>query len=194
MCRGAHIAHEMAIRLKQEGQEVALVGILDTWVLENTYNSFWYLEYYYRRLKSLRRLGLREQLEFLKKKAKGMASRFGSWAKTAPSENSAALSKNPHEVYFPGEKFVPTTYAGPVTVFRVRKQPLNRIRDAQLGWHSIAAGGVDLHFIPGKHGTVLREPNVQGLAEELKKCLLTESANEADTLPTGTGRSAALVS
>src|SRR6185369_5370406 len=45
LCRGAHIAYEMARRLEQQGKEVALLGIIDTWVMENTYNKFWLLHH-----------------------------------------------------------------------------------------------------------------------------------------------------
>src|SRR6185503_14859779 len=36
MCRGAHIAFEMATQLKAQGETVSLLAILDTWVMENT--------------------------------------------------------------------------------------------------------------------------------------------------------------
>ena len=74
-------------------------------------------------------------------------------------------------IYFPGPEFVPRTYDGKIRVFRARRQPLDRIRDRELGWGKLALGGVDVHIVPGDHGTVLEEANVAGLAEELKKCL-----------------------
>jgi thioesterase domain-containing protein len=184
-CRGAQIAHEMARSLQQAGQTVALLGVLDTWVLENTYNKFLYVEYYYRRIRSLLRHGLKDTLAFIRDKAQrprmpsrepSDASQFGSFLLEPTS--SAVRLKNPmREVYFPDSSFVPRIYPGKITVFRVRRQPLNRIRDAQLGWGKMAGGGVDVRVIPGKHDTVLREPNVQGVAAELRKCLL---ANQAD--------------
>ena len=175
MCRGAHIAFEMARRLENQGESVTLVGIFDTWVIENTYNRLLFLgEYYFDRLASLLRLGLRDQLDFIKGKERTANGNAGDDAPEA-SENAAAKQKNPYEVYFPGPDFAPKTYPGRITVFRTKRQPLNRIRDAQLGWGRLADGVVDVHVIPGKHGNLLREPNVQGLAEELKKCLLEKS-------------------
>jgi aspartate racemase len=177
MCRGAHIAFEMARRLEQEGETVALVGILDTWVLENTYNRLLFVEYYLRRLTSLLRRGRVDQSPSSKEKAD--ANGNARDPTTATAERTGAIHKNPmYEVYFPGADFVPKTYPGRVTVFRARRQPLNRIRDAQLGWGTLAEGGVGVHIIPGKHGNVLREPNVQGLAGELKKCLLLNRTEE----------------
>jgi amino acid adenylation domain-containing protein len=194
MCRGAHIAYEIARRLENDGQKVALLGILDTWVLENTYSYYWYVEHYGRQLSSFLHIGLRNQLAFIRKKAQ---DRLGNSREAVGQvQTSRPRNINPlHETYFPGAKFVPPTYRGPIAVFRVRRQPLNRIRDRQLGWGRLTRGGVELHTVLGKHLTLLQEPYVRGLAEELKKCLLTESANEADNLGMHPdGRSAALVS
>jgi len=175
LCRGAHIAYEMARRLEREGQEVALLGIIDTWVMENTYNYFWHLEYYASRLLWLTVLGLRKQLSFIKKKAQGVLRNIGDQTSTFVPADSAEHKEKPIEVYFPGPDFVPTTYEGRIAVFRARRQPRNRIRDPHLGWGKLARGGVDVHFIPGGHNSVLKEPHVQGLAAELKKCLRQQS-------------------
>jgi hypothetical protein len=62
MCRGAHIAYEMACRLQEQGETVSLLGVLDTFVMENTYNYFWYLEHYARRLRFWLRLPARRKI------------------------------------------------------------------------------------------------------------------------------------
>jgi aspartate racemase len=170
LCRGAHIAYEMARRLEQEGQHVAFLGILDTWVGENTYNHFWYVEQYWIRLVCLARIGMRGKLSFIKKKTRDALTNLGNRISGA---DSAKAKRNPlHELYFPGPDFVPRTYGGRIAVFPVREQPRNRIRDPQLGWGRLARGGVDVHIIPGGHASLLKEPHVQGLAAELKKHLL----------------------
>ena len=173
LCRGAHIAFEMARRLQATGEIVGFVGILDTWVLENTYNRFLFVEYYFRRLVSLLRLRPHEQLRQIGKKLQGRSDSSQSGGQ-ATTTGAGQQSRNPVlAVYFPGPDFVPRTFAGRVAVFRARKQPLNRIRDKELGWGKLAEGGVDLHYVPGKHGaSVLSEPNVQVLAEAMKKYLV----------------------
>jgi thioesterase domain-containing protein/acyl carrier protein len=169
LCRGAHIAFEMARRLELEGHKIAFLGIIDTWVMENTYNYFWHVEYYARRLGWLTLRGLKKQLSFVKKKG-------GPVDKTADrlpiiTAESAGPNQKLVKVYFPGPDYVPTRYGGRIVLFRARRQPHNRIRDLHLGWSKLARGGVDVHFIPGDHGSVLKEPHVQGLAAELKKYL-----------------------
>jgi amino acid adenylation domain-containing protein len=172
MCRGAHIAFEMARRLRKENEEVAFVGILDTWVLENTYNKFLYVGYYARRIRSSLKLGFRDQIELLRKKAGGQSEQTAQ-AETSGAKETTTELANPMHAYFPGPDFQPKTYAGRVGVFRTRTQPLNRIRDKSLGWGKLAEGGVDIHYVPGRHGaSVLREPHVQVLAAEIKKYLV----------------------
>jgi amino acid adenylation domain-containing protein len=169
LCRGAHIAYEMARRLEQDGQEVVFVGILDTWVLENTYNRFLYLEHYTGRLRSFLREILSEQLSFLTRRAGN--AKLPERPTRVTTESVTTKRRNPRSVYFPGPDFVPKDYNGRITVFRVQRQPLNRIRDRQLGWGRLARGGVDVHIVPGGHVTFLQEPYVRQLAEEIKKCL-----------------------
>ena len=170
LCRGAHIAFEMARRLELEGKEIGFLGIIDTWVMENTHNYFWYVEYYARRLGSLILLGLKKPLSFVKKKAETNGDKMADWRQIITAKPVQPTQK-PIKVYFPGPGYVPTTYGGRITVFRARRQPRDRIRDLHLGWGKLARGGVDLRFIPGEHHSVLKEPHVQELASELKKCL-----------------------
>ena len=168
LCRGAHIAYEMARRLELEGQQIALLGILDTWVMENTYNIFFHLEHYAGRIVWFKGLGLKEQLRFMRKKAE---KALAALSEKAPAPSEIARRAH-HQVYFPGPDFVPRTYEGRITVFRVHQQPRHRIRDPQLGWGRLAKGGVEVHYIPGGHTSVFKEPHLPGLATELKKCLL----------------------
>ncbi|MDZ8110116.1 MAG: amino acid adenylation domain-containing protein [Nostoc sp. DedQUE12a] len=48
--------------------------------------------------------------------------------------------------------------------------------DPQFGWGEIVAGGLDIHYIPGSHLSLLREPDVQVLAETLRNCLMDAQA------------------
>jgi len=169
LCRGAHIAFEMARRLEQEGHQIAFLGIIDTWVMENTYNYFWLLEFHVRRaiLRTLR--GIRKQVG-LNKKTQDVVSDNGGITFTSVPDDER--KQKTFEAYFPGRDFVPTFFEGRITVLRTQRQPHNRIRDPQLGWGRLAKGGVDLHFITGGHDSVLKEPYVQDLAAALKKCLV----------------------
>jgi len=43
--------------------------------------------------------------------------------------------------------------------------------DNRSGWTSIAAGGCEIHVVPGTHAKMREEPHVQKLVEKLKPCL-----------------------
>ena len=43
--------------------------------------------------------------------------------------------------------------------------------DARLCWADFAQGGMEVHRIPGSHGSFRFEPHVRGLAEKLDMCL-----------------------
>jgi amino acid adenylation domain-containing protein len=170
MCRGAHIAYEMARRLEQEGQEIRLLGVIDTWVMENTYNYFWYFNYRAKRLLSALR-GIGKRLSSKNKAVQSAATNRDINMSTLVLATYAERKKKAFKVYFPGPDYVTPSFEGRIAVFRTYRQPHDRIRDARLGWGKLAKGGVDIHFIPGDHHSVLKEPNVQGLAEALTKYL-----------------------
>ena len=43
--------------------------------------------------------------------------------------------------------------------------------DPSEGWGRLASEGVDVHLVPGNHFSMLREPNVQVLGEQLRQCV-----------------------
>ena len=46
-----------------------------------------------------------------------------------------------------------------------------RSGDYTEGWSALAAGGLELHRVPGTHFTMMREPHVAQLAEQLRSFL-----------------------
>jgi len=67
--------------------------------------------------------------------------------------------------------YMPKVYPGCVTLFRASKRPAGYQTDPDLGWGKLAAGGVEIHEIPGYHGSIVMEPRVRILAEQLQACL-----------------------
>ena len=174
MCRGAHIAFEMATQLKAQGETVSLLAILDTWVMENTYSYLFYVDYYLNRARWLLKLSTREKLNFAKGKISEVIDN---------TTNRLRRRRNGHgplppvsAVYWPDSSFVPRTVDGRITVFRVVDQPATRIRSHALGWESRSTGGVDVEIVPGDHDTLLRSPYVEELASRLSKILAETEA------------------
>jgi thioesterase domain-containing protein len=66
--------------------------------------------------------------------------------------------------------YLPQPYPGRLVLFRASKQPAGN-DDARLGWGGLATGGEELHEVPGDHFTILTEPAVGVLAQQLSVCL-----------------------
>jgi amino acid adenylation domain-containing protein len=72
-------------------------------------------------------------------------------------------------------------YPGRITLFRAgqpleyigEKPPENYYTDVEptKGWKQWTTDGVEVHTIPGQHYTIMREPHVKALAEQLRICL-----------------------
>jgi amino acid adenylation domain-containing protein len=80
--------------------------------------------------------------------------------------------------------YVPQVYHGKLILFRASEQPAGN-EDARLGWGGLATGGEELHDVPGDHFTILTEPSVGVLAKQLTVCLhRARSGEKAALLPT----------
>jgi thioesterase domain-containing protein len=55
-------------------------------------------------------------------------------------------------------------------------------RELTMGWDKLAAGGVEVHEIPGDHLSLLRAPHVQTLARKLEDCI-DRAQGAARTVP-----------
>jgi thioesterase domain-containing protein len=67
--------------------------------------------------------------------------------------------------------YVPHEYLGKITLFWCSEQPIRAYQDWRLGWSEVAGSGLEVHGIPGGHSTMLTEPNIGVLAEELRAAL-----------------------
>jgi amino acid adenylation domain-containing protein len=171
LCEGAHIGFEMARVLEAQGEQIALLAMLDTWTLENTRSLMYTVHDCQRRLRAVLKTGARE---LGARALRAILRVVRDCALPRKSQDSQSISSRRNfwnERYFPGKDFVPTTVTAPITVFRIRKQPYWRISDPELGWGNRTQSNVEVHIIPGEHLTVLRPPNVQVLAKILIDCI-----------------------
>jgi amino acid adenylation domain-containing protein len=176
-CHGAHIAFEMARELTAAGQEVALLGMLDVWALENT--SIKWLFFTHRIFESLAAVLKPHNASKFVEKFKRVFS--GALQRPLDAAANSDQTRGRWEVYWPGPDFKPKAYSGKITVFRVRRQQIYRIRDRKMGWGDRALGGAEVVEIPGSHTTFLREPHVKVLAQELRSRIPATPASIATT-------------
>jgi amino acid adenylation domain-containing protein len=191
MCEGALIAFTMAQSLEADGQEVALLAMLDAWPEENTRDPFLNDIVHYEG--SIRRFLKRVQGKsagYLFEQLKGAVVHFVKrptvlksvkpMRAPAPSPGGAATPPSADDLWlmrhFPGPDFVPPKVRCDITVFRVKKQPYWRIRDDRLGWGPRSEGEVEAHVIAGDHDTFMREEHVAVLADKLEACIVKVEA------------------
>jgi thioesterase domain-containing protein/acyl carrier protein len=178
-CEGARIAFEMTRMLEAQGQEVNLLAIIDTWVLENTQDrKLWKVYYYSVRLRQFWAQGYRSKIETV---ARALRNRM-QWLKS-----SAPRKTEWTETYWPGKDFVPARIISRITIFKIPKQPFYYKNDPLLGWGARTTSGVDIQVIPnGRHRLLLREPYVRELAAAMLRALRQIELHEGDVPATPT--------
>jgi thioesterase domain-containing protein len=194
---GGVIAFEMARQLQQQGQEVAMLALMDATVPEADES-----EYNWAILLSIFAfdLGLTEE-NFKRPSAwtpvPQMAQLRQLWvearrAGVVPSEMTLVEFRKLFDVFKIHantlRRYKAGEFQGRITLFSpaedVEQIIFNRnSADAAMerenprevdplkGWGKLATDGVDLHQVPGNHFTMLREPNVQALGEQLRECI-----------------------
>lgn len=180
---GGVVAFEMAQQLQEQGQEVALLALLDTTVptaakealeedevtlLANFAKDLGSpLDLSAPSLEHFSRLELHEQLRYLLQQAR--------IAHVVPPDIDITQIQLLFHLYgthvYALRQYRAQVYHGRLTLFRARDQVSGGFRDSTVGWSKLAAGGVDVRVIPGDHRSMLREPYVQILAKQLRECL-----------------------
>ena len=158
---GGVIAFEMAQQLQAEGSDVALLAIFDSdcpgqigpWkrrqdlVLSKISHSPRLLQ----RNPTTRRWVIGEKIRQYTTRSNAQS----------PVE---ILNRSASRTYKPG------SYNRKINYFWAR-DGLKRRSDTRLLWRGLAERGMEIHKIPGDHESILREPQLQVLAERLKECL-----------------------
>ena len=158
---GGLVAYEMAQMLEAQGEEVALLGLFDTYPGKMQSRGS--------QLKNLFGLPAREQISFVLKKGsfvvmtlkKRLELQFLPRALRNVKQACAKAAAN-YDVH---------PYRGKVTLFRVREKSVGSLNDPYAIWWRVAEQGVDLREISGDHLSLLKEPQVRLLAEQLSDCL-----------------------
>jgi amino acid adenylation domain-containing protein len=194
---GGTIAYEMACRLVAEGQEVALLALLDTYpagyfkLLPGSGTWRKRAGRYRHKLKShavnLRRLELIEKFAYIFGKLKyapaKVKHKIYQKAYKLYKRHGRPLPpvlKNIEQINFAAVKdYEPQTYSGNVTLFLA--SDLTADYDLHDGWRELVGGDVEAHEIPGNHINIINEPHVRALAERLKTCLQSAQADHSIT-------------
>lgn len=169
-CFGGMIAVEVGRQLQGLGQQIAFLGLLDTPFPNPTLGSkvSWHL-------RSLQALQPKDQfayvLERIKRRTARLLGQFYLKRKRAVpaglrhlyAEAGVAQATN---------NYIPDHYQGKITLFRARGAVDDAGADGVAwGWSRVATDGVDVHLVPGDHGSMMSEPHVHVLVEKFRGAL-----------------------
>lgn len=186
---GGTTALEMAHQLRAQGEEVELLGMLDsrqrdymTVILSKDSVRTRLDRRMGRFLGNLSPLSFSEKVQYLRgklftrtlRRLYSVATRMGF--RTVPS-----FLKSTEDIsWIAAINYKPKPWPGQLTLFRATIQPDPRLpRD--LGWTPLAEGGVQVIDLPGDHDLVFREDNTRVLADKLQARL--EQADAAEGQP-----------
>jgi aspartate racemase len=195
---GGLVAFEMARQLQAQGEQVALLGLLDTIFTEQeeartkrATMEGW--KFQFRRLRfhlsDFYRSSFREKLAFVGRKYRTIHRRVRSWlwrvwhwarAKRSLSPAVAAASWNVTEAcWMAAHNYVPRPYQGSITLFRAAEYSFGDCPQEHGGWQGFAEAGVTTHHVPGDHLTMLQEPHIATLAAAIEKACLSQADTTA---------------
>ncbi len=189
-CMGARIAFEMAQQLQAQGQDVALLALLDAYApgfrstlpqrFAQPYEVMLRLQRLWHHLWNLTLLDAPKRRAYIATRAQGMQAQVMQRLRRKLQRVTfrgtlTAQPGNKHRVFaFPRaihRSYMPQVFAGRITVFRPTWLPLGRAYDPTMGWGDLAADGVEIYAVPGSHNALVFEPRVRGLATLLRSCL-----------------------
>lgn len=177
---GGHIAFEMAQQLTAAGSQVGLLALLDTpriafnveWSGEFNAAIYWWWRNQNKglnlQLEHLRSLDPDQQIDYVIEQFK-LADNpppFMTRPNTDPRRILKVERGNVEALF----NYEHKPYPGKITLLRTGRDS-HSTSDADLGWGAWAAGGVEVHWIPGEHNTLIESPNVEAVGRILKECI-----------------------
>nr|WP_318528447.1 non-ribosomal peptide synthetase/type I polyketide synthase [Plectonema radiosum] len=78
--------------------------------------------------------------------------------------------------------YIPRIYPGRIIFFRAHERDATNPQNPELPWRDLAAGGLEVHEVPGNHITMNYPPNVQVIAERLRTGLLSLTGRSSSGL------------
>jgi amino acid adenylation domain-containing protein len=180
---GGIVAFEMTRQLREQGKEVSLTALLDSYVDSSyyyeTYNQKRLIRYYditYRRLDFLKEMFLSWKAFKMRingKKEYILNRHFGK--KNKMTEEETLAFDQFLEADSMVKKIVDKYHLKPqnikVDLFRSKDDAEYKLDPTHLGWKKAALNGITIHNISGNHLDIVAPPNDKKLARMLQKIL-----------------------
>ncbi len=182
---GGVVAFEIARQLCEQGQEIAFLGIFDTSAPElpkastdTSAEKTAFLGKILFHTRKLFKLGLKEQFNYLWARIYwhfmiGKLSIFyRSYLRYIKRSLPELLLLNLNLANSQARQtYLPSVYPGKLTLLVCGQMNRELGNEDDLGWKKLALGGVEIHKLNGSHTTIMEEPDVKLVAEELHSCL-----------------------
>jgi thioesterase domain-containing protein len=179
---GGIVAFEMAQQLRAQGDQVPLLALFNSdfpgrpkyWPYPEAidYKIAPYIKTIKRHLKELMRLKTRK---YIQTRIKGIKVRINrkTWNVAVEPDleiqnldgfDTPIIGKIWNACIRAERDYVPQIYPGRITLFWASEAPVLPHNDTRLAWGEVAADGLEVHVVPGDHGTMRDEPHVGILA------------------------------
>jgi thioesterase domain-containing protein len=161
---GGLVMLEIARRLTDRGDKIALLALLDTYPARRHWplrpRMRWLASQARRRLSTMLKLPMRQALRYAVDQLRSEVP-----AKLLSSEPSSCSSRDMYDGYRP------QYYAGSITFLRAEEVASNFPEDPVSIWGHLALN-LEIHNVPGSHlGMILSAQQAQGVARQLTVCL-----------------------
>ncbi|MDQ6653559.1 MAG: thioesterase domain-containing protein, partial [Acidobacteriota bacterium] len=185
---GGTVAFEMACQLSEQGEEVALLALLDVYpagyfkLLPGSGSILQRASRTARKIQShrenLRQLTTEEKFNYVFSKLKYAPAKFKHKVYRRAYKIYRRIGrplpsalKNIEELTFAAVKdYVPRVYPGSAILF-LAGDDLTAAYDVEEGWQELIAGGLEKVRVSGNHLDIVKEPHVRMVAEKLRACL-----------------------
>jgi aspartate racemase len=180
---GGVVALEMARQLREAGEYVAFVGLLDAYgpgypkILSDKNLVDYKMSVH---MNTLRLHGWRGKMDYLSRRARSRWHKIetgllGSLltALKIPLPQSIRYNYVARVLNEIVDHYQPTICPGEITLFRASIQPENIIPDSALGWKDYVSGKLKIINVVGTHNSMMKEPHlniiVQAIQSELQR-------------------------
>ena len=186
---GGRLAFAIAHQLVQAGEQVNLLVLLDTYS-PSQHPQATLPERARLHVDNLHALPLQKWPDYLHGRWINIIIRASQFHRFRPLiERLHLLPSSPSaRNRFASRGYVYRHYPGKLVLFRARERAFYVRKDLTAGW-SVYADELDVHEVPGNHANLINEPNVQTLAETLKKCIQeAQSIRPAEAVSSPAGK------
>lgn len=175
---GGVIAYEMAQQLREQGQSIGLLALFDTTIPQTPANQPYAEDAAQSAreyglditLEELDRLGPDEQLPYLWQHVQKLGLVDADTPLPLVQQILDDLKRLFHAHIQLSNEYALRPYPGRLTLFRPTEAPVPISTPRDRNWGKLAAA-VEVHFVPGLHHTMVKEPHVRVLARQLRVCL-----------------------